>query len=789
MNLFKKSVKITALTICGVAILTLITLSSFFAFTYVNIDFDFDEMLFEGAKSFNSTTFFAKDEERGDFIPIETSGSVRKAYYGLNEISDYLKSGIVSVEDKIFYEHRGVDIKRTLRAALNYLTKREKIFGASTITQQVIKNISGDNEVKLTRKLSEIIRARHIEKRYSKEEILELYLNVIPMSENIYGVGAASRAYFGKDPIDLTPAEAATLIGITNAPTAYNPYVNPESCKKKRNVVLSVMHKDGLINDEEYKKAVATPIYVVPREEREDTIDSWFVETVIADVTRDLAKKYGITDSAASIMLLGGGYSVFTTMNASVQECLESYFEDAVNFPDEINRGLNFAMAVTDSVSGDLAGIVGRVGEKRADRLLNHATVPHVPGSTLKPLGLYAPLIDEGKINAATVFDDVPVSFIETGGEYREYPKNSPNVYDGLITVKDALRLSKNTVAVRLCNLRTPRVVYETLTRDYGFETLVERETMTDGKTITDVATSPMALGQLSRGVSLLKLTECYSVFPSDGVLKNARSYTVVSDHKNNVILKNEKTEKRIMNPETARIMNTLLSGVVEDGTAGKITLPEIVNTAGKTGTSGGNRDKMFIGYTPYYTAGIWCGYEVSGESLVGLSRDHLEIWDDVMNEIHRARLNREIRVKAFSKEGLVERAYCRDSGEEFSYACSLDVRGTRLDSAYFTPNNCPREICQTHVLCAYDSESKGVANARCPRENIVKVALLRIVNRDFPKEIFVTDAEYVYRDISGYSKICIDPEMPYFYYEIPEGEYIGKSRREKQFNRGCDKH
>ena len=290
MNVFKKAVKVSALIIFSLSLLAAVILFALLIFTYKNIDFDSDEALFESSRSFNSTTFYAKDDSN-DFVPIETSGAIRKMFYSSEEISDYLKEGIVSVEDKIFYEHHGVDVKRTLRAALNYLTRREKIFGASTITQQVVKNISGDNDVKLTRKLAEIIRARHIEKKYSKDEILELYLNIIPMSENIYGVGAASRAYFGKEPSDLTPEEAAILIGITNAPTAYNPYENPEKCKKKRDVVLSVMYKDGIISSAEYEEASASPIFVIPREEREDRVDSWFVETVIDDVSRDFANK------------------------------------------------------------------------------------------------------------------------------------------------------------------------------------------------------------------------------------------------------------------------------------------------------------------------------------------------------------------------------------------------------------------------------------------------------------------------------------------------------------------
>ena len=601
---------------------------------YRGINFEADEKLFESAAEYHSTTFYANGADDGeDYSPvaIEISGTMRKLFYSYDEISHYLKDGFVAVEDKIFYEHKGIDLKRTILAAFNYVFKREKRFGASTITQQVVKNISGDNQISLKRKMEEIIRAIHIERKYTKQEILEVYLNVIPMSENIYGVGAASRAYFGKEPSDLLPEEAAMLIGITNAPTAYNPYINSDACKKKRNIVISVMHLDGVIDDTQYEAALNSDLRVVSRENREDRIDSWFVETVIDDLTEDLAEKYGIALSTARMMLLGGGYKVYTTMNLDVQSKLEEYFENENNFPIEIDKGLNYAMVVTDTETGDLVGIIGRVGKKNGNRLLNHATTPHIPGSTLKPIALYAPLIDKGKINWATVFDDVPVSFIENNGEYREYPHNSPNVYDGLTTVKDALRNSKNTIAVRLCNLITPREIFNSLKTEFGFETLIERE-----GSLTDIAIAPMALGQLGRGVSLRALTEGYGALSGDGIWRESNSYVYLLDHNGRIVIEKEKEEKQVFKRTTARIMNQLLMNVVNDGTAKSITIKEKVNTAGKTGTSGGSRDKSFIGYTPYYTAGIWCGYDTSDRAVTGLTKSHLEVWDEVMTDIHR---------------------------------------------------------------------------------------------------------------------------------------------------------
>ena len=781
-----RGVKIVAIVILTITFIVAIVFALLVLFVYKGINFEADERLFEGAKSFNSTTFYANAAEEGEeYLPvkIEISGSMRKLFYPLEEIDPYVKDGFIAVEDKIFYQHKGFDLKRTILAATNYITKKQKIFGASTITQQVVKNISGDNQPSIKRKIVEIIRAIYIERNYSKDDILEVYLNVIPMSENIYGVGAASRAYFGKEPSELLPEEAATLIGITNAPTAYNPYLHREACKNKRNIVLSVMLSDGVINEEEYNEAISKPLSVIPKENREDRFDSWFVEKVIDDVTANLSKKYDISLGAARMMLLGGGYSVYTTMKPGVQNVLEKYFCNKNNLPSEVSLGLNYAMVVTDSNSGDLVAIIGRAGEKNANRLLNHATVPHVPGSTLKPLALYAPLIDQGEINWATVIDDIPQSFTETADGYKEYPHNSPDVYDGLTTVKDAVRLSKNTIAVNLCNLRGVRNVFNSLRDDFGFDTLVEKDV-----SVTDMAIAPMALGQLSKGVTLLKLAEAYGCFVGEGIMKNVRSYISVTDYKGRVELKNEKEYKEVLKPTTSRIMTQLLMTVTESGTAEKIKLKNKIDVAGKTGTSGENKDKLFVGYTPYYLGAIWGGYDDGKSGIYALSKSHIEIWDEIMSEIHRDIIDRDD-IRSFSLDGLLHLPYCKDSGQIYSDVCVYDPRGIRREYGYFTIDNCPKETCQRHVLCKYDFETKAIACPSCPKENILVISLVKENNRSFPKEIIVSDAEYVYRDVDAYTPRTIDYSVPYFYHTIPDGVFVGRGKRKKQFNSNCYIH
>lgn len=778
--------KWSSIVLVSIFSIALIFMLGIYIFAKCGINYEADEMMLQKSLKWEPTKFYARESSFDDIsdgdseFPIQREGDFKKAYYPLSEISDYLSKGFVAVEDHRFYEHSGVDFKRTAKATLNYILGGERLFGASTITQQLIKNVSGDNEITVSRKLSEMLRALHIEKLYSKDEILEAYLNVIPMGENIYGVGMAAREYFGKEPSELSAEEAATLIGITNAPSAYNPYKNPEKCLQKRNKALSVMRERSVISDDEYAAALSTSLEVLDKDIEGRKYDSWYIETVIEDVSRALAEKYSISQQSARLLLERGGYSVYTNMDFEVQNKLESYFSDLLNFPKETSDGLNYAMVVTDSLSGRLLGIVGRVGEKRGNRLLNHALVPHTPASTLKPLALYAPMIDEGIINWATVLDDTPVSFVgkeSTGGGY---PRNSPDVYQGLITVKDAIKLSKNTVAVKLCKQYGVRRVFAGLKRRFGFEGLVDNE-IRDSKKYTDVAISPMAMGQLTDGITLRELTSAFGSFPSYGIYRRADSYSRVIDSDGNIVLECGDKGKRIFTEETAKVMNMLLSEVTSDGTAKQITLKEYFDCAGKTGTSSGNKDKLFIGYTPYLTAGIWCGYDRSDRGIYSLSKNHLEIWDEVMYSLHEDVPDASARV--FSTEGLEYSEYCKDSGEMICEKCKYDPRGDRSEFGYFKKGDSPKDECSRHVICGYDTVSKGIAHISCPGEYLAPVALLNIPERAFDKQVEILDAEFVYRKISANHPWPSENTVPYFYSETERDVYFGISGKRKQFN------
>ena len=797
MNKKRKALLKCAAVILLLCTLVLIALGSIVIYAHGNIDFEVDEALFRAVKTDNVTRFFYDGSgyfgKRLDlYEPIEfatvTGSSDRREWCSINEICDYVKNGFIAVEDRDFYKHCGVNVRRTLGAAVNYFLHFTSGFGASTLTQQVVKNISGDSERTAKRKINEIIRACHIEKRHSKEEIFEVYLNVVPLGERCIGIGTAAETYFGKKAVDLTLGESATLVGITNAPSRYNPYKNMDACLQKRDKVLYSMLECGFISDEEYVCAKNENITLRERQDVSARSDSWFVETVCDELSKDIALKYNCSKDTARAILTMGGLSVYTTVDYEAQLLLEEYFENTDNFPYAINDGLELAMTVCDPKSADLRAIVGGVGEKRGNRLLNYATLPRTPGSALKPIALYAPLIDSKEITWATVFDDVPVSFSENSdGSFTEYPRNSPAVYNGLTTVADALRYSKNTVAVRLYNILGAERIYKNLHDVYGIDSIVKKSTLKDGRVLTDLAPSPLALGQLTNGIELRTLTEAYTPFSSGGIKYKGRSYVAAFSSDGSVTLEKAMEGTRVFGEDCAKVMTAMLCDVVNSGTASSIRLKESVDVAGKTGTSGADRDRLFVGYTPYFCAGIWCGYKNSDKS-VGCSA-HLKVWDDVMVRLHSLRATGE-NVIGFSTDGLEYLPFCKDSGHRFSSECIRDARGERMEFGYFIRGTYPREHCKRHVLCRYDTVSEGVVcDGECPIEFIKIVALLDIQDRKFPKQITVKDAEYVFRELREGIKIGDGYEIPYFYYMIPDGEYVGIGENKKQFNSACFIH
>ena len=423
-------------------------------------------------------------------------------FVGAEEIPQDLKDAFVAIEDKRFFEHSGVDWQRTIYAVANYVLHFGGKFGASTITQQLIKNVTGEDEVSIQRKIREIKWALELEREYSKQEILELYLNIINLSDNCYGVGSASRRFFSKHVSELTLLECACIAAITNNPSYYNPLTHPENNKERRDVILLEMYDQGYITREEFIDNYNKELVLKPDDSVVKTsVHSWYVDMVINDVIYDLQLEKGISQRAASALVFGGGLEIYIQIDRDVQKIMEEYYENSANFPS--GEGAQSSMIIIDSRNGDILGVVGAIGEKSANRIQNFATdTLRPPGSTIKPLSVYAPALEGGLITYGTVLDDTPYSF-ENG---KPWPKNANGAYNGLATMSYALANSTNTIPLKILDsLGLSHSFY--FLRDFlHLDSLIEEGIDQNGAFITDMAYAALGLGQLNYGVSVREI-------------------------------------------------------------------------------------------------------------------------------------------------------------------------------------------------------------------------------------------------------------------------------------------
>ena len=706
-----------------------------------------------------------------DFFMQEKSKAV-----SINSIPTDLINAFVAIEDKRFFSHKGVDWYRTIGAIVNYFTGFSSTFGASTITQQVVKNVTGRNEVTPGRKLQEILYALDLEKKLDKSQILEIYLNVIHFSDRCDGVYAASEHYFSKEPKDLTLAESACVAAITNNPSYYNPIRNPENNRYRRDLILKAMLDQGYINQTDYQDAVQTPIQLNVSQGTLTNSNSWYIDMVIEDVINDLCYEKGMSRAAASRLVYSGGLRIYTAMDPGVQEYVEEYYQNAIKVPmDEHGISAQSSLIVIDSKTGDLLGIAGGIGVKSGNRVQNYATQTlRPPGSTIKPLSVYAPALEMGIINWASVYDDVPVEFKENGNKL--WPKNANGVYRGLTNISYAVAHSTNTVAVRVLKELGLEISFQFAKEGFHLDSMVRDSRGND----CDIAA--LALGQLNYGVTLREITAAYSVFADGGVYHPYRSYYRVLDAEGRIILSKADEAQRVISQGNAAIMTKLLQGVIRDGTSSSISLNKRIECAGKTGTSNEDQDRWFIGYTPELICGVWCGYEypkpLEGKNIC------TKIWDDVMSGIL---LKRNTPRTFDTPSTVIAATYCKDSGDLLDEACLLDPRGSRAEVGWFLRDQIPANFCSRHILCEIDGEHGGVSHGFCPSEFLKKVGLLRIEDRDFPKQIIVLDAQYVYREDPTGLVPQADQRIPYF--GIQSNGYHGISYGEKQFNRSCQVH
>ncbi len=761
------------------------------------IDKTVDESLFTPIGTSSSTKIYYYDfEDRENRIgtPVEISSRALYSTYKCksttyDELPEDLINAFISIEDKRFMEHSGVDFKRTIAAGFNYFLKFNKSFGGSTITQQLIKNVTENDDFSFQRKLQEIFWALDLEKKFDKEEILLMYLNIINFSNGCYGVGAAAEYYFSKDVSELTLPECACIAAITNNPSYYNPIKNPENNKKRRDIILSEMLSQGYISENEYNDAKNSPIALNIMEQEEGSqINSWYLDMVIEDIIDDLQIEYGYSRSMASIMIYTGGLNIYTAMDKEVQTTLEEYYADQRNFPaSSAENKLQSSMIVIDPNTGDVLGVAGAIGKKSGNRIQSFATDTLRPaGSVIKPLSVYAPALEAGIINFSSVYDDVPIKFEGTSSKLTSWPKNANGIYRGLTNINYAISHSINTVSIKVLSDLGLDNSFDFLYNKLNMKSLIT-EARTDKGIITDIDYAALALGQFNYGVTLRETTAAYSIFANNGIYNDYRSYIKVTDGAGNIILSKPYHGKTVLSEENATIMTYMLKEVLKSGTAKDISLKSRLDVAGKTGTTQNGYDKWFIGYTPSYICGVWLGYEYP-KALDEYVSDYCHsAWNDVMSSLSQNDIESGENVKFSLSEGVVSATYCADSGKLMTEACAADPRGSRAETGYFVRGNEPNEYCDVHRLVTYDNIFGGVACPDCPEFDTVSVGLLN-VKRSFPKQIYVSDAQYVWRDI-GKSMPTTTPNLPFFAGTLKHGEYAGISYGTAQYNRYCTEH
>ena len=763
-----------------------------------------DESLFTMVGADSAKLYYYEYDENGEAVAVEMPdsslyGGYRCIYAPYESVPKNLIHAFVSIEDKRFFSHNGVDWRRTASAGLNYFLKFNGSYGGSTITQQLIKNVTDKDEYSFQRKIQEIFWAIDLETKMDKEEILGLYLNVINLSQGCYGVRTAARYYYSKELTELTLSECATIAAITNSPSYYDPLRHPENNKVRRDLILREMCEQGYIDEASRDAAIAEEIALnVDKTMQENQIHSWYVDMVLEDVIADLMEQKGYSRSMASLAVYTGGLKIYTAMDADVQRVLEEYYQKESNFYGASEgEAPQCAMIVIHPTTGAILGVAGAIGEKNANRIQNFATQTLRPaGSVIKPLSVYAPALESGVITWGSVYDDVPISF----GNYNldpnkgqivqptAWPQNANRVYRGLTNINYAMEHSVNTVTVRILEEIGCETAFRFLYDRLHMTSLVESQTLADGTVLTDKGLAALALGQFNFGVTLAETTAAYSIFAGGGIYNHARSYFRVTDANGSVVLENSYRGEAVISEANAAVMTELLQNVVTNGSAKEITLDRTVACAGKTGTTQNNCDRWFIGYTPYLIGGVWYGYEYP-KSLAGISGNPcITVWDDIMTQLHEKYIQKTGEFLDFPTSAEVaEFSYCADSGQLMTEACRRDPRGSREEKGYFVIGTEPTEYCACHRLVPYDTVCGGVATDDCPSENVKYVGMIT-VERHFPMQITVTDAQYVYRDL-GDVLPSTSSEYPFFQNLLRENEYCGISSGGVQYNRLCRQH
>lgn len=537
-------------------------------------------------------------------------------YLTSDEIPEQVKEAFVSIEDKRFYKHHGFDPFAILRAAQSLISKNSITQGGSTITQQLARNIYLTHTVKWERKVEEIFIATALEKKYSKEEILEFYINNIYFANGHYGIQAASQGYFSRDVDELSLSEIAFLCAIPNSPGSYDPLLHKENTLKRRDLILKNMYEDGLISEAEYGQALEETIELEPSER--SFTRTWAHTYIYECAVRALMEATGDDYDTCHEQLYTGGYRVYTSIDPDAQQLLQNTIDEQLQDYNTMNTNGTYALQSSavciDNETGLVTAIVGGRTQDDVSTDYNRAYLSfRQPGSSLKPLVVYAPALEHGYSASSTVVDS----------KEEDGPANSGGRYAGTISLRTAVEQSKNTVAYKILRELTPEVGISYLL-SMNFSS-IEPE---------DYALST-ALGGLTTGASSLEMTAGYATLANEGVYRLPTCVTMITDMDGNIVAMPDRDEHQVYTSEAAHEMTNILEGVLTRGTARGKGIPDMP-CAGKTGTTNDNIDGWFVGYSAYYTTGVWVGFDSPrGTSALSGATYPVDIWNTFMTALH----------------------------------------------------------------------------------------------------------------------------------------------------------
>lgn len=704
-----------------------------------------------------------------------------KKWADYEEIPEDLIHAAIAIEDHRFYEHQGVDWFTTIKACINMFVGSRSQFGGSSITQQLVKNLllsedEGADDVTVQRKVLEIFRATEFEKRYDKTVVLEWYLNEIFLGNRCKGVRAAAAKYFGKELEHLTAAECASIISITNNPSLYNPYRDTlvkfegemrtgyECNMMRKEDVLYAMRNYGYLTEEEYQEAIAQEIvlkdgidemdkvadcddetcgyhgkvstfelkkdgkYYCPQcgkvttigEDASQQVYSWFVDTVVEDVAKEMAADAGVVWNNEEVrstyvtLISKGGFHIYSTLDMKVQNAVDKIYKNLDEIPDTTSiQQLQSGIVIIDNKTGDIVAMAGGVGDDKGFDDYNRAEANLQPGSALKPLTVYSPAFELGLISPASIGTDMPIYYYENKDDPEKpnpFPRNDDKTYSVSRNIREAVQWSVNGIAVNTLYAMGLEYSFNFAKNNFGLSTLVDRYVNSNGTIFSDINLSPLGMGAPTLGVTVRDMSAAYATFANNGVYREARTFTKIYNSKGELVMSNDQESRKILSEKAVNYMNFCLDTAVESGTGSRADIYG-QNVIGKTGTTSSNKDRWFCGLTDYYTAAIWTGYDTPEVmTVIGGGNPACILFNKVMTPLHEGLEA----VEMYDDSEFVQVGICLDSGLLATDACSCDVRGSRIQYGYCLPEDVPTETCDKHILVHSCMTGDGVANKYC---------------------------------------------------------------------------